>query len=82
MFWIGHGGEGRVTVVDKGDGGGRGQVQPIECPAPQTQELTVSAVSTQDWEKTGKTNDRREGGVDRTHSAGALWGVFPAYTAS
>ena len=72
VFWMGHGGEGRVTVVDKGDGGGRGQSQPIEWPAPQTQELTVSAVSTQDSEKTGKTNDMREGEVDRIHSAGAL----------
>ena len=38
---------------------GQGEGQPIECPLP-TQELTVSAVSTQDSEKTGKTNDTRE----------------------
>ena len=62
---------GTVSQIREMEGQGAEPANRVGAP-PQTQELTVSAVSTQDWEKTGKTNDMREGGVDRIHSAGAL----------
>ena len=72
---MGHEGEGRGSVVDKGDGGGRGQGQPIECLPPKRKSWQYQQYPLRIRRKQGRqmTWGGRELVVDRIHSAGALW---------